>query len=119
MKDIIVETRLKKLAKRFQNAKKFKPEKLVDHVVEAMMPIGGITGFNVVSHGTMTLHNHSDRYNLPIRYEEHSERLSSFGKRAYTFLERLQDHLMDDGISPRNIEYHLGKAYSTKHHDPR
>ncbi len=119
MKDTAVQTRINKLARKFQAVKKFNAEKLLDNIVDAMAPIGGITGFNVASNQTMTIHNHTALYNLPIRYEEHSNKLSSFGKRSYAFLEKFEDYLINEGTSPRNIEYHMGKKYATKHHDPR
>lgn len=118
MKDAKVQKSLDKLARKFQAVKKYKPAKLLDDIVSTMDPIGGITGFHVRSYGTITLDNHTAKYNLPIRYEEHSDNLSSFGKRAYSFLEAMRDELSEQGVSPRKMEYHLGKAYASKDHDP-
>jgi hypothetical protein len=118
MKNPNVQDRLNKSAKRFVQVKKLKPEVFLDEVVDSMSTIGGITGFNVRSNGTMTLCNHTANYNLPIRYEEHSQRLSSMGKKAYGFLEGLYHHLSQEGVSPRNMQFHLGKNYSSKHHCP-
>ncbi len=117
--DIDVQHELKGVARKFQAGKRIRPVQMVDMVVEAMTPIGGITGLRVAANQTMTLHNHGGSYTLPIRYEEHRQgALSAFGRRAYAFLEELRDHLVDAGVSPRNIEYHMGPNYSSKHHCP-
>jgi len=116
MNDDTVQRQLNKSAQKFQ-LKKFKPKKLLEEVIDTMSLVGGMTGLRVASHQTMTLRNHDNSYNLPIRYEQHSEKLSSFGKKAYAFLEDLHSYLIDQGVSPRKIEYHLGKAYASKHHN--
>jgi hypothetical protein len=118
MKDPNVQDRLNRSARKFVQVKKHKPEVFLDEVVNAMNTIGGITGFNVKCNSTMTLCNHTANYNLPIRYEEHSQRLSAPAKRAYNFLEGLYNHLAKEGVSPRQMQFHLGKDYSSKHHCP-
>ncbi len=119
MKDLEVQKQLNGTACKFTARKKMKPREALDEIVTAMDLVGGITGLKVASHQTMTILNHTASYNFPIRYEEHSPNLSSFGKKTYRLLEHLQDYLISHGVSPRNIEYHMGKMYSSKHHDPR
>ena len=120
MKEQGLESRLKKLALRFGTVKKYKPVTLLDDILETVAPVGGLTGLKVHSYGTLTLCTGVGNYKLPIQYEEYRDGgLSSFGKRAYEFLEALSDYLVDTGISKRDIEFHLGKSYSSKHHDPR
>ena len=119
MKDSNVQEGLEKAANRFKNVKKTEPADLLESIVGLMEPIGGITGITVRSNMAPSIHNHSASYNLPIKFEEHSGRLSSFGKKAYAFLDLMMDHLECIGVSPRNIECHLGKRYSTKHHNWR
>ncbi len=116
MKNITVQKKLKKAVTRFQANKKFKPGMFLDEVVETMASIGGITGFRVASHQSLVLRNHTAHYSLPVRFEEYSGRLSSAGKRQYAFLEGLVGHLREEGVSPREMEYHLGKDYASKHH---
>jgi len=118
MKDAQVVKELKKAANRFQAVKKVKPEQLLETVVRAMAPIGGVTGLCVASNQTLTLVNPNDSYSLPIVFEEHTDRLSAFAKRAYAFFETFMDYLIDRGVSPSDIQYHLGADYASKHHDP-
>jgi len=33
-------------------------------------------------------------------------------------LEGLYGRLVEEGVSPRNMQFHLGKDYSSKHHCP-
>ncbi len=118
MKDANVVKGLKKAAQKFQAVKKFKPAQLLEQIVNVMEPIGGMTGLNVASNQTLTLVNHTDSYCLPIVFEEHGGGMSSFAKRAYAFFETLMDYLLAQGVSPSDIQYHLGADYSSKHHDP-
>ena len=116
MKNEETQQKLKKAARRFLAVKKVKPKQFLNTVVEALDPLGGITGFRVACHQTLTLHNHTASYNVPIPYEEHTGSLSAQGKRAYEFLDHLREHLTVQGVSPRDMEFHLGKYFASKHH---
>ncbi|MDP7116238.1 MAG: hypothetical protein QF632_00730 [Candidatus Woesearchaeota archaeon] len=118
MKNLQVQRKLDKLSRRFQNVKKFKPDVFLNSVIDAMEEVGGMSGLRVAANQPLTLRNHTAHYNLPIRYEEHSARLSAQGKRNYAFLEGLMGYLEGQEVSPQDIEYHLGKGYSSKHHQP-
>ncbi len=118
MKDPQIQEQLRKATKGFLNGKRKRPAEFLNEVVAAMLPAGGITGFSVSSNQTMTLRNHNAWYCLPVRYEEHTQRLSAQGRRAYEFLELFIEYMGSQGVDKSQIEYHLGKGYSSKHHQP-
>jgi len=113
-----VQKNLNKMTKKFQNNKKMKEDALLEYIVSAMDEVGGITGLYVASNQTLKLKNEKEIYNVPIKYEQHSKNLSAFGKRSYKFFEKLTDYLVTVAeVSKKNIQYHLGRDYSGKHHD--
>ncbi|MBW3019727.1 hypothetical protein KY334_00360 [Candidatus Woesearchaeota archaeon] len=116
MKNTQVQKKLDNLANKFRNVKKFKADKCLDEVIKAMSEVGGITGITVSSGHSLTLNNHTASYNFPIIYEEHKPNMSKFAKQSYELLELMMGYLIEEGRSPADFEYHLGKDYSSKHH---
>ena len=117
MKNANVNKNIKKAANNFTARKD--PVRCIDDLVSSMDTIGGITGFNVESNNNLRLVNHNDTYTVPVRFEEHGPGLSKFGKQCYQALEILMDTLTYQGVPKGNMQFHLGKNYSSKHHDPR
>jgi len=85
MKNNEVQNQLTKLGRQFVAVKKAKPAALLEGIVGAMEPIGGITGFSVKADYGMTVHNHTDSYSLPGKFEAYNPKgLSSKGKKTVT-----------------------------------
>ena len=118
MKNPQVQKSLKQLATQYTHSKKAKPATLVEKVVGLMDAVGGLTGLRTSQNSYITLQNHNDAYTLPLRMSEHTQNMSRSDKKKYQFLESLRTRLLEQGVSPRNIEYHLGAHYSSKHHNP-
>lgn len=118
MKKQTIQELLNKAAQQFCTVKRVKATRLLEEVVYIMDPIGGITGLLAKQNCTITLHNHNDSYKLPIRMPEHTSNLSRQDKKNYEFLELMNKYLLDHGVSKRDIEYHMGKRYSSKHQRP-
>lgn len=115
MKDDATQKKLNKLARDFENDKKYRAENLLEDVIETMELIGGLSGFRVHQKGTLSLVNCTDIYKMPLEYEEHAKANGSLQKRLYDFLERLKNYVTQIG-NKRSAEYHLGRDYASKHH---
>lgn len=116
MKDNEVVKNLRKIGERLKR-KRADISELVSDTIESMSPIGGITGIKVQSNSSITLHNHTNSYLIPINMEP-SDEVSAIGSQAYCFFETLVRELCSYGVPKRNIEFHLGRDYSSKHHQP-
>ncbi|MFT4312264.1 MAG: hypothetical protein ACMXYF_03470 [Candidatus Woesearchaeota archaeon] len=92
-------------------------DSLVDRALSTMQEIGGITGISTSSYQPIRIHNHTNSYTIPIQMQPFNE-ASSLGKKAYEFFETLTQRAVEYGASKRNIEFHLGKEYASKHHPP-
>ena len=117
MKSNEVQRQLDKAAAEFCTAKKYTEGSLLEHVVQAMAPIGGIGGFNVRANARMTIQNHSDRYTLRITFPEYGEGMSFLDRKCIEFVRIFKAYLISQGVSKTSMEYHLGKGCSSKHHD--
>ena len=117
MKDGKVTKKLRQIGHQLSR-KKVSVDALVDDVLDCMKIVGGITGLKTKSYSPITIHNHTDSYSIPVRMNP-SDEISSKGSQMYDFFERLVEKLYGTGITKDRFEFHLGKDYSSKHHQPQ
>ncbi len=117
MKSQNVVKSLKQIANNVLSAKRANCTTTIDDIFQTMESIGGITGIHARQGNTITLVNHTDSYNLPIKMPEYGKK-DAYAKTVFPFFEELACTAHQRGMDKSAIQFHLGRDYASKHHPP-
>ena len=117
MKNESIQYNLKQIARAITNGRMRNFRISIDEIIQTMDCIGGLTGISARQGNLITLVNHTDSYNLPIRMPEYGKN-DAYAKRVFPFFEQLAHAAYEQGVPKSQIQFHLGRDYASKHHPP-